>query len=135
MRPGGVRAAGLRYRSDPDPAPLTMRHSRVSHAAVLGMLLATAVLASCVVAPDQSHYAGGVVMVAPPPPREEIIADPPVPGYVWLSGYWAWVGNRHEWVPGHWQAPRPGKQWVPHIWVRQGDGWVLKPGHWERIHQ
>ncbi len=93
-------------------------------------VLASTLLGGCVVMPDQSHYAGGVVLVAPPAPREEIVGTPPVEGYVWLSGYWDWVGNRHEWIPGHWAPPRPGRHWVPHTWVRQGDGWVLKPGHW-----
>ena len=89
-------------------------------------------LCACVIVPDQRHYADGVVMVAPPPPREEVIGVPPEPGYVWLGGYWGWVGNRHEWMPGHWAAPRPGHHWVTHQWVRQGDGWRLRPGHWER---
>ena len=90
------------------------------------------VLAGCVIVPDQRHYAGGVVMVAPPPPREEITGAAPVPGYVWMGGYWNWVGDRHEWVAGHWAPPRPGRHWVGHQWVRQGDGWHMKPGHWER---
>jgi hypothetical protein len=89
-------------------------------------------LAGCAVEPDQRHDPGGVVMVAPPPPREEVIGVPPVPGDVWLRGYWGWVGNRHEWVPGRWAAPRPGMHWVAHQWVRQGDGWRMKEGHWER---
>lgn len=92
----------------------------------------TLVLSACVIAPDQRHYPGGVVMVAPPVPREEVVGIAPEPGYVWLNGYWSWVGDRHEWVPGHWAAPRPGKHWVPHQWVRRGDGWRMKPGHWER---
>src|SRR5208283_2462311 len=82
----------------------------------LGALLAAAVTA-CVVVPDQRHYAGGVVLVAPPAPREEIIGVAPVPGYVWIGGYWNWVGNSHAWVPGHWVAPRPGHVWVAHQWV------------------
>jgi len=90
-------------------------------------------IAGCVVVPDQRHYVDGVVLVAPPPPRDEVIGTPPVAGYVWLPGYWAWVGNRHQWVEGHWAEPRPGRQWVPHQWVRQGDGWRLNPGHWERV--
>ena len=94
-------------------------------------LLAVAA-AGCVVVPDQRHYVDGVVMVSPPAPREEVIGPAPVPGYVWLSGYWNWVGDRHEWVPGHWAAPRPGRHWVAPLWVRQGDGWRLKPGHWQR---
>lgn len=86
----------------------------------------------CAIAPDQRHDAGGVVMVAPPPPREELIGAPPVAGDVWLNGYWAWVGDRHEWVAGHWEAARAGRHWVADKWVRQGDGWRLKRGHWER---
>lgn len=95
------------------------------------LCLVAAVLGGCVM-PDQSHMAGGVVMVAPPPPREEVIGLAPVPGYVWLAGYWGWVGDRHEWMPGHWVPPRPGRHWVAPQWVRQGDGWRMRPGHWER---
>jgi len=95
-------------------------------------LLLTVALAGCVIVPDQRHYAGGVVMVAPPPPREEVIGVAPVPGYVWMGGYWGWVGDRHEWVPGRWAPPRPGRHWAGHQWVRQGDGWRMRPGHWER---
>jgi hypothetical protein len=89
-------------------------------------------LAGCVIAPDQDHYADGVVMVAPPPPRIEAIGTAPVPGYVWIDGYWSWVGSRHEWVPGRWSPGRPGHHWVAHTWVRAGDGWRMRPGHWER---
>jgi hypothetical protein len=94
-------------------------------------LVLSMTLAACV-APDQRHYADGVVMVAPPAPRDETVGEPPTPGYVWLSGYWSWVGDRYEWTAGHWETPRPGRHWVAHQWVRQGDGWRMKPGHWER---
>ena len=105
---------------------------RSSLAAILTSCLLTGLLSGCVIVPDQRHYAGGVVMVPPPPPRDEVIGPEPEPGYVWLSGYWSWTGDRHVWVPGHWSAPRPGRHWVAHQWVRQGDGWRMKPGHWER---
>jgi hypothetical protein len=85
-----------------------------------------------VIVPDQRHYADGLVMVPPPAQREEVAGAPPIDGEIWLSGYWAWVGDRHQWVPGHWEAPRPGRHWVTYKWERQGDGWRLKPGHWER---
>jgi hypothetical protein len=96
-----------------------------------GLVLVVA-LAGCVVVPDQRHYADGVVMVAPPAPRVEVIGVAPTPGYVWVAGYWDWVGGRHEWIQGHWVAPKTGHHWIAHQWVRQGDGWRLKPGHWER---
>jgi hypothetical protein len=97
----------------------------------LGLCVAV-VLNACVIVPDQRHYADGVVMLAPPPQREEIVGTAPAPGYVWINGYWGWMGDRHEWLAGHWSAPRPGRHWVPHQWIRQGDGWRLRPGHWAR---
>jgi hypothetical protein len=69
---------------------------RASLAFGLGLSMA---LAGCVIAPDQDHYADGVVLVAPPAPRVEVIGVAPSPGYVWVAGYWSWVGGRHEWVP------------------------------------
>ncbi|HMK84542.1 MAG TPA: YXWGXW repeat-containing protein [Steroidobacteraceae bacterium] len=105
-----------------------------THSLRAALLLSSAVamLAGCVVEPDQRHYADGVVLVAPPAPQAELIGTPPQPGYVWIGGYWNWVGGRHVWVSGHWDPPRPGYHWVAHVWVRQGDGWRLRPGHWQR---
>jgi hypothetical protein len=100
-------------------------------AAVLGAALSTA-LSGCVVVPDQGHYVGGVVMVAPPAPRVEVIGVAPNPGYVWIGGYWNWVGGRHVWVPGRWDRGRPGYHWESHAWVREGDGWRMRPGRWVR---
>jgi hypothetical protein len=104
----------------------------VGTALALG-LACSVVLPGCIVTPNQGHYyAGGVVLVAPPAPRIEVVGVAPSPGYVWVGGYWNWVGGRHEWVGGHWVAGRAGHHWVPHTWVREGDGWRARPGHWER---
>ncbi len=96
------------------------------------LLLGALGVAACAIAPNQSHMVDGVVLVAPPAPQPEEPGAPPQPGEVWIGGYWAWVGNRHEWVPGHWASPRPGHHWVTYQWVRQGDGWRLRAGHWAR---
>lgn len=96
-------------------------------AAAIGMALS-----GCVVVPDQGHYVGGVVMVAPPAPRVEVIGTAPSPGYVWIDGYWNWVGGRHVWVAGRWDRGRPGYHWQAHSWVREGDGWRMRPGRWVR---
>ena len=96
-----------------------------------GLMLCMA-LPGCVVVPDQGHYAGGVVMVAPPAARVEVIGSAPYAGYVWVGGYWNWVGGRHVWVPGRWAPGRHGYHWVDHAWVRAGDGWRMRPGHWDR---
>jgi hypothetical protein len=111
---------------------IVMNRKWLSASLASGLVLSTA-LAGCVIVPDQRHYyADGVVMVAPPSPRVEVVGAAPSPGYVWIGGYWNWVGGRHEWVEGHWASPRPGHHWVAHQWVRQGDGWRMRPGHWER---
>jgi hypothetical protein len=96
----------------------------------LALLAASTILGGCVVAPERGYYADGIVAVAPPPPRVEVIGVPPAPGYVWIDGYWNWVGGRHVWVAGRWAAPRPGYHWVPHHWVATSGGWRLVRGHW-----
>lgn len=88
-------------------------------------------LGGCIVAPEPA-YVGAPVAVAPPPPQAEVIGAPPVVGYVWVGGYWNWVGERHVWVGGHWVAPRSGYHWIPHRWVQTRGGWRLAEGHWER---
>lgn len=100
---------------------------------VLSALVAALMLSGCVVAPAPMGrpYYREPVMVAPPPPRVEYMGSPPIVGQVWLGGFWNWTGNRHEWVPGHWDTPRPGQGWVPHRWEQDGDRWRLQGGHWE----
>ena len=93
-------------------------------------------LSGCVVVPARHAYAyedGPVVNVAPPAPEVEYYGAPPVVGQVWIGGYWNWVGSRHLWVGGHWEAPpHPGHYWVPHAWVQVKGGWRMNPGHWEK---
>ena len=71
------------------------------------------------------------VRVGPPAPIVERRIPPPGPGYVWVSGYHRWDGERYVWAPGSWMMPpRPRAVWVPHHWVRRRGGWVLVEGHW-----
>ena len=97
------------------------------------VLLAGALLGGCVVAPAPGYYGGGaVVTVAPPTPQVEVVGVAPYPGYVWMGGYWNWVGGQHVWVAGHWGPGRAGYHWVPHQWVAARGGWRMAPGHWAR---
>lgn len=106
--------------------------------ALLPSLARTAALAvgvlltACVVVPADGYYGGGPVTVAPPDPQYETIGVAPAPGYIWIGGFWNWVGHRHVWVGGHWAPQRYGHQWVPHRWYRHGPGWRAAPGHWRR---
>jgi hypothetical protein len=94
---------------------------------------ATLLLAACAVYPEYDPYPEPVLVQAPPPPpRIEYVGPPPAVGYVWIEGYWNWVGARYVWVPGRWVAPRPGYVWIPHRWERHGEQWRLHGGRWER---
>jgi hypothetical protein len=96
-------------------------------------------LSACVVAPlpapAVSPEQGGPIVVAPmapPPPQTEVIVAAPAPGYIWIGGYWGWVGGRHIWTPGRWVAPRPGFHWVPRRWAQGPGGWHQHGGYWAR---
>ena len=104
-------------------------------ACALGAALAGCVVepARVVVRPPRYAFITPIVVIAPPAPIVETVGIAPQPGYVWVSGYWNWVGERHVWVGGHWDAPPyPGYRWVPHTWVRHEEGWRLREGHWDR---
>lgn len=81
---------------------------------------------------EGGYYSGGPVAVAPPPMHAEVITVAPGPAYIWIGGFWNWVGHRHAWVGGRWEQQRPGHHWVPHQWHRDGPGWRAAPGHWRR---
>jgi hypothetical protein len=50
----------------------------------------------------------------------------------WIGGYWAWDGDRQDflWVSGVWRVPPPGRQWVPGYWNQVDGGWQWVPGFW-----
>lgn len=77
------------------------------------MLAASLALGGCAVVPvddygyyedDYPYYARETVIVTPPP-RVEYRGLPPAAGYIWIDGYWNWIGHRHDWVPGYWSPP------------------------------
>lgn len=52
-------------------------------------------------------YPVGGYYAAPPPPPPPVAYMPasPGPGYVWVQGYWGYVGNRYVWNNGYWNQP------------------------------
>jgi hypothetical protein len=113
-----------------------MKMTHITKSLLLASVAATTLLGGCVVrgtvAVPAPVYVGGVVTVAPPPPQVEAIGVPPQAGFVWIGGYWNWVGGQHVWVAGRWVEPRPGYHWVAHSWIRVGGGWRLQEGYWAR---
>lgn len=111
----------MRLRTSQTHHGKTVSTSRASRAgtwqrALAGLSIAgIATLAGCVATPVQPRFVGEVVMTAPPVPQAEVIGVAPAPGYIWIGGFWNWVGGRHVWVQGHWSAPRPGFYWEPRL--------------------
>jgi hypothetical protein len=98
--------------------------------ALLGVALVVALSACYVYERPGPGYYGPAVAVAPPAPQ---VAVEPAPraGYVWVSGYWVWNGNRYVWTGGRWVAERPGYHWAPAHWVEVDGAWRFVRGHWE----
>jgi hypothetical protein len=102
------------------------------------LLLAAAsvalLLAAAPAAAERSPVPGVRVETNGPPP--EPLADPrrstPVPGTVWLEGYWQWTGGKWAWVFGEWAVPpcRPACEWVPARWVGDDRGWTFHEPYW-----
>ena len=71
-----------------------------------------------------------VIGVPPPEPRVEHVPEPR-DGFVWISGYWRWEGDRHVWTEGHWERERHGYEYRPAHWDRDGDNWRFRDGGWQ----
>jgi hypothetical protein len=70
---------------------------------LIAMMLAAG---SLFAGPRISFGIGFGVPVAPAP---VVVARPayvvPGPGYVWVNGFYEFVGGRRVWRPGYWRAP------------------------------
>lgn len=68
----------------------------------------------------------------PPPPPREVVIVRPAPEYVWVGGYYTYVGvDRYEWVPGRWEMPPPQRRaYVAPHWKRSGGNYVYIRGYW-----
>ena len=77
--------------------------------------------------------------------RVENGGPPPLPGCVWVRGYWVWVSRigGWDWVPGHWgppppldepreNQPDPTAPWTSGQWVSIGATFRWEPGRWGR---
>ena len=84
--------------------------------------------------PVRAYERGGrevIIVREPPPLRREVVPARPVPGQIWISGYWAWHGDRHIWVGGHFERPpRTRAVWVEPRWERRSGGHIFIEGFW-----
>jgi hypothetical protein len=83
---------------------------------------------------DANPQAAPIVDKKPPDPIPELPPDQKPEGdkVEWIAGYWAWDGDRKDyiWVSGFWRTPPPGRVWVPGRWQEAQDGWQWVPGFW-----
>ena len=92
-------------------------------------------LGACILALSTPAFAQVDINIAVSAPPPAVIVEPPPPprvGYLWVSGFWGWNGDRHVWQAGHWEAERDGEFYTQSRWVESSDGWRFVPGHWER---
>lgn len=65
-----------------------------------------------------AHRRKPVVVVKPPPISKPPVQRPPRPsaGFVWVEGRWELQGDKHVWIPPHWERerarPEPGVTWI-----------------------
>lgn len=72
-----------------------------------------------------------VIVQPPPPPRYEHPGHRPSRDVVWVDGYWAWRGNRYEWVSGRWDRPPNGHgKWKAPHYERRGNTYIFIEGRW-----
>ncbi|MFU2486416.1 hypothetical protein [Thauera sp. WH-1] len=114
---GGADARALQ-------APARAWPAMVRACLLAGLAGATLTLGGCAVVPAERHgygapygyyddYDRGTLIVTPPP-RVEYRGLPPVASYIWIDGYWNWVGTRHVWVPGYWAPPGTRARTIVH---------------------
>jgi hypothetical protein len=75
--------------------------------------------------------AATIYLAIPPPEARHEVVPAPRPGYVWSSGYWNAVGNRHVWQKGHWERERRGYHYTQSTW-NEHRGWQLEQGRWNK---
>ena len=94
-------------------------------------LLVAACFGTAVAPQTASAQVSVSINVGPPAMRYEAVPAPRR-GFVWVPGYWNWVGNRHVWVGGDWVRERPGYIYSQPTWVQRGGQWELQRGVWAR---
>ena len=85
-----------------------------------------------VYSPDRGYIVQTVPQMPGPEPYEQV---PPQPAQqaIWIHGYYDYVGNGYQWIPGRWEVP-PGEarayigpSWQP---AARG-GYIYVRGHWQ----
>jgi len=69
---------------------------------------------------------------APPDVKAEQKAECPGPGYIWVAGYWDYIGGHHVWRDGRWVQGKAGYEYVRARYEFDGHQWQFHIPHWHR---
>jgi hypothetical protein len=88
---------------------------------------------------DVKPEPGKLIPKEPPPPVPEEPPEqkPQADNVQWIPGYWAWDGQRQEfmWVSGVYRVPPQDRTFIPGYWQHTADGWRWVPGFWSDAKQ
>lgn len=119
-----------------------------SHGVLLASSMVAALLAgACTTVVRDPDPQPRVIYREMPPPVAEVRPPPPVAGYNWVQGHYAWRENEWRWQPGYYVqaavrpmppvivepvplAPSPRQVFVRGHWQWGGSDWVWVRGHW-----
>jgi hypothetical protein len=76
---------------------------------------------------------GAIIPKQPPGQVTELPPDQkPEGAVVWIPGYWAWDGDRSDfiWISGFWRVPPEGQRWLQGHWQEVDGGWIWVAGFW-----
>jgi hypothetical protein len=69
---------------------------------------------------------------APPEPKPEVKTPCPALGYIWVAGYWDYIGGHHVWRDGRWVQGKPGYEYVRARYEFDGKAWQFHVPHWHK---
>jgi len=76
--------------------------------------------------------ADGVEVHTPPPaPPSETRPASPGFGYIYVAGYWEWIGNGYVWHPGRWIQGKADFELVRARYEAKNGAWIFYKPHWK----
>ncbi len=122
-----------------------MKTSRIS--SLVTLMAGSLVIGACTTVVREPTAPPRVVYREMPAPVAEVRPPPPVAGYSWVPGHYAWRGDEWRWQPGYYvqaavrpmppvivepvpPAPSPRHVFVRGHWQWGGSDWVWVRGHW-----
>jgi hypothetical protein len=74
------------------------------------------------------------MQVGSQPPADKTEDKPASPGfgYIWVSGYWDYIGGQYVWRNGRWVQGKPDYEYVRARYEYDGKGWTFHRPHWKK---